>query len=273
MGLCKICIGCSICLVVVLAIMIPVGILVIAPKIGQHAVDSATLYIDSTISMIGGLDGDVSVHPTAYIQNDIIAHNPIPLSAKLGDVELAMYVPASDNVSRSFMTILPYVNGTIATFTQPEATLKHGNTSIPQYNNSMDLNMTKWNNPAPTGFFPFAFTLALGTAQEVYIIGEPKLTALGFVTMKVKLAKRLTCMVPPQQFSEVEAEMTSGEELETVTSRRLASVRGIFPPVAMKCTQLGNVKDLDNGNGDDIIKGVLDNLNSEKDDDESSVAV
>merc|ERR1719230_766246 len=166
MGLCKICIGCSICLAVVLAIMIPVGILVIAPAIGQHAVDSATLYIHSNLTMIGGEDADIAAHPSALMENHIIAHNPIPLSAKLGDVELAMYVPVADNVSLSQMP--PFVNGTIATFTQPSATLgAHGNTTIPAYKNPLDLNMTKWGNPAPTAFLPFAFTMLTGSALDV----------------------------------------------------------------------------------------------------------
>merc|ERR1719198_1576149 len=267
---CKICIGCSICLAIVLAIMIPVGLLVIAPAIGQHAVDSATLYINSSIAMSGG----VSKYPTAFIQNDIIAHNPIPLSAKLGDVMLSMYVPAWDNVSLSGGP--PYVNGTIATFIQPEATLKHGNTTIPQYNKSMDLNMSKWGNPADTAFFPFAFSLVLGSPQVVYIIGEPKLTALGFVTMKTKLAKKLSCKLPTNQLNQIkelagaDAHAESGEELASIVARRLSRVADIFPTVAMNCTQLGNVKDEDDG--DEIIKSVLDKLNSVKDED-TSVAV
>lgn len=254
--------------------MIPVGLLVIAPAIGQHAVDSATLYINSSIAMIGGVEGDVSKYPTAWIQNDIIAHNPIPLSAKLGDVMLSMYVPASDNVSLTGSP--PYVNGTIATFTQPSATLNHGNTSIPQYNKTMDLNMTKLGNPANTAFFPFAFSLVLGTPQVVYIIGEPKLTALGFVTMKTKLAKKLSCKVPSNQLNQikelagVDAHAESGEELASIVARRLSRVADIFPTVAMNCTQLGNVKDEDDG--DEIIKGVLDQLNSMKDE-ETAVAV
>jgi hypothetical protein len=260
--------------------MIPVGFLVIAPAIGQHAVNAATLHIDAEITHLGGITGNVEQYPWGFVQNNITAHNPIPLSATLEECVISMYIPASDQLM-TFDDPPSLITGTIATFTQPSRTLNHGDNDLAPYNTSMDVNQTQYYGNSPQTFVTFAFGMLFGSgAIEIDIVAEPKLKALGFVTMQVTLAKALNCsavttasveeleelrskvatLIKEEHPDEFPDDLSAVDFADPILARRLSGVaekvrvRDWFPAVGMVCSEIGNLQDQPGGK--DIIDQV-----------------
>jgi len=198
-------IACGVCTAVVLAIMIPVGILVIAPAMGQHALSSASLAIpNSTLFLPASLPdtpdgGNVSNH----VQ---LTQTAFPFNTKLHETELIMYMPDGQPcwlwVQVPFPTEVcayEYFNATsLAWFKMPETIIKHGVTEVPVF--TVPLNVVSPTTLAQVSFglgaaggFPEPYNVTLAQLH-IWIVGKPKLTALGFVQIgPLKMGKKLVC--------------------------------------------------------------------------------
>jgi len=210
------CIACGVCTAVVLAIMIPVGILVIAPAMGQHALSSASLAIpNSTLFLPPSLTdtpdgGNVSNHVE-------LTQTAFPFSTKLHETELIMYMadgqtcwewiednwdgdpddppvfaPSAECPTANFSAT------NLAWFTMPETIIKHGVTKVPTFTVPLNVVAPDILARVSLGFifaanFPAPYNVRM-SKLHVWIVGKPKLTALGFVQIgPLKMGKKLAC--------------------------------------------------------------------------------
>jgi len=208
-------IACGVCTAVVLAIMIPVGILVIAPAMGQHALSSASLAIPNSTLF---LPASMFVTPDGgNISNHVeLTQTSFPFSTTLHETEFIMYMPDGqpcwegiqwDGDPADPAVFVPNeqcptanFNATsLAWFRMPEATIKHGVTEIPVF--TVPLNVVNPGTLTAVSFglglaanFPPPYNLTL-SQLHVWIVAKPKLTALGFVQIgPLKMGKKLICV-------------------------------------------------------------------------------
>jgi len=227
-GRCKWFICCGVSVVIVLAVMIPVGILVIAPKIGQAAIDMTTFHIinntifdipsTSPITDCGDDDGCEFPNEVArgFVFGHVNIHSPMFIGAKLHEVNVSMVINmpgvASNNSSLpegSRFDMLGFTDGPLAWFTMPASTITKGD-NILQYgwNGSADSNVKNTTiyvnaskSAADGGFRMLSLGFAMYQSAVIYIdiVAEPKLTVLGFLTLQTKMKKTLACNCIPQK--------------------------------------------------------------------------
>jgi hypothetical protein len=168
--------------------MIPVGIWVIAPAMGQHALNVAVMNIPN--STVYNLPDDLHVTNTAKIFNNVsLKQTSLPFAAKLHETTMVMHVPASKPTS---FFVWPATN--LGYFTIPEQKVKHGDNHF-----SFDSDLTILENT--DNFVHWAFDLTFGgepNGTTVHVVGQPKLSAMGIFHMDLKMGKKLNCKyVPP----------------------------------------------------------------------------
>lgn len=224
-GRCKFFICCGVSVFIVLATMIPVGILVIAPKIGQAAIDMTTFHIiNNTIFDMPFTSPicDDCEFPNevarGFVFGHVNIHSPMFIGAKLHEVNVSMVLNTpgvgTNNTSTpegSRFDSLGFTNGPLAWFTMPASTITQGD-NILQYgwngSASNEKNTTIYCNAskhsADGGFRMFGVALALYQTAVIYvdIVAEPKLTVLGFLTLQTKMKKTLACNCIPQKFGD-----------------------------------------------------------------------
>lgn len=179
--------------------------------------------------------------------NVTLTQKSMPLSAKLSQTQLVMHLP------EGMGGIGPYNATDIAWFTMTQQTIDHG-TNIFQFDSQLNV-------LDPVVFVNFAFGMLFDITPyvPVYIVGSPKLTAMGFIQMDLKLGKQLNCSyVPPDQavvenWKEMqESDDSLQESEEATTARRLQGL----PPITMSCKQTGDLT------GDEI-NSILDHFDEE----------
>lgn len=226
-------IACGVCTAVILAIMIPVGILVIAPALGQHALTSATMMIPNCT--VYNLPSDLVVDPDGgRIANFVdLTQSSFPFNSKLVETKMIMHLPPGQSDYRGGPNF-DNPNATLAEtdlawFILPEQIVKHGLTEF-QFDQQLEvLN--------PDEFVTMAVGLLFGMSAsvEIWIVGKPKLVALGFVEIgPLRLGKKMICaydagLNPPESEN-------LGRESETLTGRRLQGL----PPIGLVCNQTGD---------------------------------
>merc|ERR1719198_1474639 len=108
---------------------------------------------------------------------------------------------------------------------------------------------------SPHVMVSWTFTIGMGDigfpngTTTVYIVGEPKLTALGMITMKLKMGKKLECTfvqdptttAPPITTTTTTANASQAFEEMAITERRLDSTI----TVPLRCTDQGEMDDDD----------------------------
>lgn len=247
-------IACGVCTAVILAIMIPVGILVIAPALGQHALTSATMMIPNCT--VYNLPEDLPADPDGgRISNSIeLTQQYFPFNSKLLATDMIMHLPPGhpDIIGFSEDPTSTLRETDLAWFTLPEQVVKHGLTKF-QIDQQLDV-------VNPSTFVTMAFGLIRGgnapfpyndsfTNVEIWIVGKPKLVALGFVTIgPLRLGKKLNCTFN-ETLNPLPDSGVLESESETLTGRRL---QGKFPAIGLTCIQAGDLKD-------DQIDSVMDN--------------
>jgi hypothetical protein len=243
-------IACGVCTAVILAIMIPVGILVIAPALGQHALTKAAMQIpNSTIYNLEDLMADPD---GGRIFNKVeLTQNFFPFNTKLLATDLVMHMPCcyEDYNGDNFSAV------DLAWFQMPEQIINHGVTT---FEFDQGLNVL---NPSNFTFMAFGLTLSnlfpppMGprlSKVEIWMVGRPKLVALGFVQIgPLKLGKKLQCTYDPITTTTTTGPTTTGsittsnptsDSTERLTGRRL---QGLSAELA--CTQSGdmNITEID----------------------------
>lgn len=209
---CKIAICCSVFWIVVVGTMIPVGIFVIAPKIGQKAIDMTTFHIMNNTMY------DIFSGPTnttfleAQVYGEVNIHSPMFLGAKLHDVNVTMIlnqpgctVPPEFNATGNetdpwapAYTLRGFSNGPIAWFTMPNATITQGD-NIQKYTTKVNL-FAREDGGFRFGSWAF-FQGGMGPEAYIDLVAEPKLTALGFITLKTKMIKTIKCNCLPGSYA------------------------------------------------------------------------
>ena len=229
------CIACGVGTAVVLAIMIPVGILVIAPKMGQHALDVSEMNIPN--STVYGLPENLHLDHTAKIFNNVILkQTSLPFASRLHETQMVMHIPASPEGS-----FFEWGETNLAWFNMPEQDIKHGTNSF-----SIDTTINVLENT--DDFVHWAFMLSLGGfpyGATVYIVGQPKMSALGIIHMDLKLGKKMNCSYVPGpdgiELVQNSAPLQTSEE--SITARRLA-IAGVggMGPVTLTCKDEGEME-------------------------------
>lgn len=222
--------------------MIPVGILVIAPAMGQNALNTATMQI--TNATVYNLPDDLTVDPDAgRIVNHVeLTQTAFPFSTKLHETQLIMHLPAGYPV----YTMENTSKTDLAYFNMPEQTVDHGVTKF-TFDQQMDV-------VDPIAFVTWAFGLILGIVPftPMWIVGKPELTALGFITMDLKLGKKLNCtFVPPPTAAAKDLLVEMLEESISVAARRLG-----LPPIELACVETADMSS-------DEIDDVLDHFSTD----------
>lgn len=185
-------IACGVCSAVVAAIMIPVGLLVIAPNMGQHALNVAVMNIPN--STVYNIPSPLYHHATVAMFNSVkLTQSALPFHAKLHETDMVVNLPGSPTDPNDPASWMNYPRQNLGWFTMPEQGVSHGENDF-SFDVSMDVlapnMMVKWTMSLGMGGFP--------NGTDIYIVGEPKLTALGLVSMKLKLGKKLHCTYVPQ---------------------------------------------------------------------------
>jgi len=175
---CKVALLCVIAVVVVLAVAIPVGIFVIAPKVGQAAVNMVEMHVDNAtlvnVTQVG-----------ATMVNQMTLQSDLFLGAELEEVVITMVASNPEGEQMMGMT-----NGPLGNFTMPKQTITQGTNKI---NFTADM---FFNASADGGFRYMEWTLGLTMGdyvQHVTMIAEPTVKAFGFLTIKTKLEKHMVC--------------------------------------------------------------------------------
>jgi len=227
------CIACGVGTAVVFAIMIPVSLLVIAPKMGQHALDISEMNIPN--ATVFDIPDNLHLNHTAMMVNHVnLMQTSLPFSAKLHETQMVMHIPAYEGQWFSW----PERN--LAYFTMPELDIKHGTNAF-----SITSTITVMENT--DDFVHWSFMLALGGfpyGTSVYIAGQPKLSALGgIISMELKMGKRMNCSYVPSPEDGIALALES-VPLQTIeehiTARRLSGVGGMGP-VTMTCKDEGEM--------------------------------
>lgn len=252
-------IACGVCTAVFLAIMIPVGILVIAPAMGQHALNTATMQISN--ATVYNLPEDLTTDPNGgRIANHVeLTQTAFPFSTKLHETQLIMHLPAGVPSWQGGN----FTKTDLAYFKMPEQIVDHGVTRF-TFDQEMDV-------VDPTTFVTWAFGLILGIVPStpMWIVGKPELTALGFITMDLKLGKKLDCtFVPPTTTTATTTTMlttTAGNVNVTTTtdpakdllvemlqeSISVAARRLQLPPIELACVETA---DMSSDEIDDVLE-------------------
>jgi hypothetical protein len=221
--------------------MIPVNILVIAPHMGQHALDVSVMSIPN--ATVYELPDDLHMNHTAKIFNSVkLIQSALPFSAKLHETQMVMHVPPSPNGS-----FFSWGDVNLAWFSMPEQDIAHGTNT---FQVTADLNVLEDTDD----FVHWSFALTLGGCPygtTVYIVGQPKLTALGFLSMDLTMGKKLNCTYVPSTDASAMVQNSATFE-EFLTARRLSGVRGMGP-VTLTCEDDGEVES-------DYIDAILQNF-------------
>lgn len=235
------------CSAVLAAIMIPVGILVIAPAMGQHALNVAVMNIPN--STVYGLADDLTQNNVAKIYNSVkLDQSSLPFGSRLHETNLVLNVPAGD-----FGGSLKWNTTNLMWFPMVQEDLSHGMNDF-QFTSPLTIfqptdNFVHWSFPGL--FLPDYSTI-------IRLVGQPKMSAMGIFHMDLKMGKNLNCtfLPVPTEFHEDLALLQETSE-ETIIARRLEmmKVRG-FPPITLTCQDLGELDD-------DLIDEILQNFTND----------
>lgn len=226
------CIGCWVCLAILAVIMIPLSIFVIAPSMGQHALNVATMEVPN--ATVYDLPDNLHLNKTAaHIYNKVkLDQTSLPFGSKLHETQLVMHIPKSPPDS---FFVWPPRN--LAYFTMPEQDISHG---MNKFEVTADLTLMENTDD----FVHWAFALTLGGfpyGGPIYMVGQPKMSALGIFHMDLKMGKELNCTyVNPLGLMNTITPETTFEEF--VAARQRAGVGGMGP-VTLNCHDQGNLDD------------------------------
>lgn len=133
--------------------------------------------------------GDGAGAYNGFVHNAMNLHSPIFIGAIVHDVNVTMVINQPDAENQTFRDMYGFSNGPIGWFTQPRTTVTQGDNWV-----TMDVPV-HFNSTADNGFrFPsWAFYAWASGVVYIDLVAEPKLTALGFVTMKTKMKKQIAC--------------------------------------------------------------------------------
>lgn len=237
-------IACGVCTAVILAIMIPVGILVIAPALGQHALSSATMEIPNCT--VYNLPPDLTVDPDGgRIANFVdLTQKSFPFNSKLVETNMIMHLAPGNSNWQDPDT--PFAETDLAWFTLPEQIVKHGLTEF-QFDQQLEVL-----NAEVFATMAFGLVLQVTPTVEIWIVGKPKLVALGFVEIgPLRLGKKMLCAYDASLNPEAESGNLESRS-KILTGRRLQGL----PPIGLVCNQTGNLKD-------EEIDALMDNRTSD----------
>merc|ERR1712062_69750 len=192
----KICIGCTVGAVVFAAVMIPVGLLVIAPKMAQAAIDQSVFHIaNGTVFNVPANfnESGLGFNPyNGWASQNLTVESPFFLGGRLHEANVSMIInmPAADGA----YGLDGFSAGEIAWFTMPETTVAKGvnviNFTVPMHFNSTadaGFRFASW------GYWVMGLFPPSTGVVYIDIIAKPKLTALGFITVETTLKKTLAC--------------------------------------------------------------------------------
>jgi hypothetical protein len=218
---------------------------------GQHALDVSEMDIPN--ATVYHIPDNLHLNHTAKIVNNVkLMQTSLPFSAKLHETNMVMHIPAYD----AGWTSWPERN--IAWFTMPELDIKHGTNT---FQITTDINMMENTDD----FVHWSFMLALGgfpNGTSVYIAGKPKLSALGIISMELKMGKKMNCTYVPSPSDGYALDQNSAPLNtleESITARRLSGVGGMGP-VTMACVDEGEMDS-------DYMDEILQNFTEEMKDD------
>jgi hypothetical protein len=235
--------ACLVLCAVGLAFIIPVSILVVAPMIGQHALNVAVMNIPN--ATVFGLPDNLHTDHVASIFNLVhLKQSFFPLPSKLHETTFAMHVPASPPGSGF---VWPETN--MAWFTLPEQDIKHGDNTF-----QFSADFTVIEN---TDYFTYwAFSLVFSPPPAyttLQIVGRPTLSALGGIfRMGLQMGKTLNCTYIPVPFTDEGVKDADAIESLMATQRLQVQVRGLGP-VTLECADQGEMDR-------DLIEAVLQNF-------------
>lgn len=240
------CIACSVCSAVVAAVMIPVGIFVIAPSMGQHALNVATMNIP--ISHTYTPDNMVTNRSGTIYNSVKLDQTAVPFPCKLHETDLVMHIPGT---TPEFVAAegLGWDATNLAWFTMPEQKVHHGENSF-EFTSTFNIMQ-----PGTLTFWSLAVGMDGGgpfpNGTIIHIVSKPKLTVMGMITMELKMGKALMChwVVPPTKTTTT----TDAPALELV-GRRLADAEVKYGvEMILRCEDNGEMDD-------DLIDDILSNF-------------
>lgn len=226
-----------------LAFIIPISILVVAPMIGQHALNVAVMNIPN--STVFDIPGDLHADNMAKIANNVnLKQTFFPLPSTLHETKFALHVPAAspDAIAAG---VIPWPECDLAWFTLPEQAIKHGTNTF-QF--TADLTVLE---PDYFVFWSLYMTFLQPPPHTIIqIVGQPTLSALGGIfRMGLQMGKTLNC-------SCIGTGVNDAEAIESLEAAQ--RVRVGIGPVTLECVDQGEMDG-------DLIDKVLQNFTRELD--------
>jgi len=220
----------------------------IAP-IGQQALNAATMDIPN--ATVYDLPDNLHFDKVGSMDNSVeLAQTLLPLRSTIHETQLALHVPESPPDC-----FFQWPSRDIAWLTLPKQKIKHG---MNKFQFTTDLNVMENTDD----FVHWAFAATLGyfaNGTDIYLAGEPKLTALGVLTMHLKLAKHLSCAyVPPTGAIYKNPPVDYSKALEEFKAQSRA---GGMSPITLSCEYVGN---LDKHLRNEILRDFKDELKHPK---------
>jgi hypothetical protein len=221
-------------------------------SVAQHALNVATMNIPN--ATVYDLPDNLHEDHVAKIFNSVeLDQSSLLFGSKLHDTQLVMHFPQSPPPT-DFCTF-QWPRRNIAYFTMPEQHIKHG---MNKFEVTADLTVMENSDD----FVHWSFAMIFGCSPngtEVFIAGQPKLSALGIVHTDLKMGKKLNCSYVPTAMTAAIRDDPMAKSSKTVeefvTARRHAGVGGLGP-VEMSCQYMGNLDD-------DLLDTILQNFTNE----------
>jgi len=184
---CKIAICCGVAIVVVLAVAIPVGILVVAPKLGQHAVDVLQLHIHN--SSFYGIESE-GIPTNGTMDLNMTMTSPFFIGAIMHDtvIHLTAYNSQGGNPDDGMWT-----NGPMGNFTMPKKTITQGDNGVNLTNMTVWFNTSKAADSSMRSFYWLLDAVSGTHMQSLILTATPTITALGLINIKTTFHKEMNC--------------------------------------------------------------------------------
>jgi len=177
---------CGVAIFVILAVSIPVGIFVVAPKLGQHAVDVIELHIHN--SSFYNIEGE-GIPANGTMDLNMTMTSPFFIGAIMHDTVITMsaYNPVGGDAENG------WTNGEMANFTMPKTTVTQGDNGVVFTSRNVSFNISEAADDQHRSFYYLIDAVSGMFVQGLVLTAEPTITALGFINIKTKFRKELVC--------------------------------------------------------------------------------
>lgn len=172
------CILCSACVAITLAVMVPVGLFVITPRVAQSVMDSSVFLLNN--ATVDSLSGLMAFNLKAHVSGDVSLGDPLPVGVTLHKSSVTLVSPEVQGC-----LLCPKVSGPMAKFDLPGMDLQTGDNEFVFEGDFevQDLSV----------FTPWTTKLLENNHADIIVTAELHITAMGVLQLHLQLNRTLSC--------------------------------------------------------------------------------